>query len=208
MTEKRALLMIDLQNDFCKGGSLAIPDGDAVIPLANELQAYFDVVVATQDWHPHDHMSFVSYHPSAKVGDEIIVRQTPQTLWPDHCVQQTKGAEFHPDLHTQRIDRIFYKGIDQSIDSYSAFFDNAHLRSTGLGDYLLNLKIKNIYIMGLATDYCVKFSALDAVQLGFHVYLIEDACRGVELKSGEIANAINEMRHAGVEMTSVKQVRL
>jgi nicotinamidase/pyrazinamidase len=161
---------------------------------------YFDLVIATQDWHPSDHMSFASNHPDRRVGEKIIVKGMDQVLWPIHCVQDSPGAEFHPDLNTRKFARIFHKGVDKTIDSYSAFFDNAHLRSTGLAEYLRSENVEEIYVMGLATDYCVKFSALDARQLGFKVLLIEDGCRGVELNSGDIANSLTEMQEAGVEL--------
>ncbi|RDI48800.1 bifunctional nicotinamidase/pyrazinamidase [Aquicella lusitana] len=200
MAKKKALIMVDLQNDFCEGGHLAVPGGDEVIPLANQLQDYFDLVVATQDWHPQDHMSFASNHPAYGIGDVIVVDEIPQVLWPDHCVQHSKGAEFHPDLNTQKIEKIFHKGTDKKIDSYSAFFDNAHRRSTGLGEYLRSKEIEDVYIMGLATDYCVKYSSLDAAHLGFNVYVIEDACRGVELNPGDVARSWEEMRESGAHV--------
>ncbi|MBX3709266.1 MAG: bifunctional nicotinamidase/pyrazinamidase [Gammaproteobacteria bacterium] len=203
---KKALIMVDLQNDFCKGGSLAVPGGDEVIPLANELQAYFDLIIATQDWHPHDHTSFAANHPDKGVGDTIIIDGVPQILWPSHCEQSSRGAEFHPGLETRKVSKIFYKGVDKTIDSYSAFFDNAHQRSTGLDEYLRHEKIEDIYIMGLATDYCVKYSALDARQLGFNVYLIEDACRGVALKPGDIALSLEEMQAAGVRLVKSRDI--
>lgn len=203
---KTAFIMVDLQNDFCHGGNLEVPEGDAVVPLANQLQEYFDLIIATQDWHPEDHMSFASNHTGKKVYDVITINQLQQVLWPDHCVQNTHGAAFHPQLKTAKIQKIIFKGTDKSIDSYSAFFDNAHLRSTGLADYLREQQIDIIYIMGLATDYCVKYSCLDAIECGFQVYLIEDACRGVELHSGDIANAIQEMKKAGVKVVRVQDI--
>lgn len=203
---KKAIIMIDLQNDFCAGGSLAVPDADAVIPLANQLQDQFDLIVASKDWHPHDHMSFAAQHPGYGVGDVVVINDAPQVLWPVHCVQDTKGAEFHSELAVDKIDKVVYKGTDVNIDSYSAFFDNAHLRATGLDDYLVDKQVEDIYLMGLATDYCVKFSALDAVHLGFNVYVIQDACRGVELNPGDITAAINEMQAAGVKIISMKDV--
>jgi nicotinamidase/pyrazinamidase len=206
MTTKKALILVDLQNDFCPGGHLAVPGGDEIIPVANQLQSHFDVVVATQDWHPEDHISFASNHENRAVGEVIMTDDILQILWPVHCVQHTKGAEFHPQLETHRIHKIFYKGTDQKIDSYSAFFDNAKRRSTGLADYLHSMDIKNVYLMGLATDYCVKYSSLDAAQLGFNVYLIEDACRGVELTPGDIAKAKAEMTAAGIKMIESKSL--
>ncbi len=197
---KKALIMVDLQNDFCPGGALAVPEGDAVIALANQLQQKFDFVVATKDWHPADHVSFASQHAGKKIGDIIPVHGLDQVLWPDHCVQNSSGAEFHPKLNTAKIRRLFYKGIDSNIDSYSAFFDNEHLRSTGLGDYLLLEKVTDIYVLGLATDYCVKFSCLDAINLGFQVHLMIEGCRGVELNPGDVTQAIDAMEQAGVKV--------
>lgn len=206
MSNKKALIMVDLQNDFCAGGSLAVPDGDALIPIANELQHYFDFVIATQDWHPHDHMSFAANHAEHGVGDVIIVDEIAQVLWPIHCVQGTRGAELHPHLDTSKVTKIFYKGVDKAIDSYSAFFDNEHLRSTGLGEYLRDQGVTDIYIMGLATDYCVKYSTMDALKLGFNVYVILDACRGIDLKSGDLQSSIDEMRNGGADIISAKDV--
>jgi len=201
--KKRVLLLVDLQNDFCSGGSLAVPEGDVIVPLANQLQTYFDLVVATQDWHPQDHISFASNHPGRKVGETVQIKQMTQILWPDHCVQGSKGAEFHPGFNTQKIGKFIFKGTNSAIDSYSAFFDNAHLRATGLADYLNQENVEEVYIMGLATDYCVKYSCLDALALGFKVYVIEDACRGVELKLGDIQGALAEMRAAGARVIQV-----
>lgn len=206
MAQKKALILVDLQNDFCTGGKLAVPQGEAVIPLANELQDYFDVIVATQDWHPKGHTSFADNHPEFTVGDTIMINGMTQVLWPAHCIQGSEGAEFHPHLKLHEGVSIFQKGIEEKIDSYSAFFDNAHLRATGLGDYLRGQHVKEVYIMGLATDYCVKYSSLDAAHLGFTVYVIEDACRGVELFQGDIARAFAEMRAAGVKIISSQDV--
>lgn len=206
MTSKQALIMVDLQNDFCQGGSLAVPDGDAIIPVANRLQEKFDLVVATQDWHPQTHTSFASNHPDYSIGETIEIDGIIQVLWPDHCVQFSKGADFHPQLNTQKIAKVAHKGSDDKIDSYSAFFDNAHRRSTGLGEYLKSMHVKDVYIMGLATDYCVKYSSLDAVHLGFNVYVVEDACRGIDLKTGDIDSALAEMRHAGVHIVQTADI--
>ncbi|SRR5579883_1213909 len=206
MAKKKALIMVDLQNDFCQGGRLAVPGADEIMPLANRLQPLFDLVIATQDWHPKDHMSFASNHPRYAVGDVIVVNNIPQVLWPDHCVQNTKGAEFHPLLGLRHIDKIIHKGIDRHIDSYSAFYDNAHLRSTGLGEYLRSQGVEEVYLLGLATDYCVKYSSLDAIYLGFKVYVIHDACRGVELKPGDIAAAIKEIKESGAILVSSQDI--
>ena len=200
MIKKKSLLMIDLQNDFCTGGSLAVPFGEEVIPLANQLQACFELVIATQDWHPQDHASFASRHKGRQIGEVILLSDVSQILWPDHCVQQTKGAAFHPLLNTQKIKKIFHKGMNKTVDSYSAFFDNAHHHSTGLHDYLHAEHVSDIYLMGLATDYCVKYSALDAIHLGFNVFVIQDACRGVALQSDDIDLAFDEMKKAGARL--------
>ncbi len=206
MKGKKALIMVDLQNDFCKGGHLAVPGGDEVIAIANELQTHFDLVVATQDWHPHDHMSFAENHPGYSVGDVTTVDGLKQVLWPNHCEQDTNGASFHPELKTEHITKIFHKGVDKKIDSYSAFFDNAHRRSTGLGEYLQAENIQDVYVMGLATDYCVKYTSLDALHLKFAVYVIEDACRGVELNTGDIVKAKQEMLAAGAHLIHSSEI--
>lgn len=203
---KSALILIDLQNDFCKGGALAVPDGDEVIPLANELQTRFDLIVATQDWHPAAHKSFASNHANQKPGEIIELNGVSQTMWPDHCVQHTKGAEFHPRLKTGKIKKIFQKGMDIEVDSYSAFFDNKRMHQTGLEKYLRDQGVTDVYLMGLATDYCVKFSCLDAVQLNFKTHLIQDACRGVELKPGDVTRALEEMQQSGVHLTTAKEI--
>lgn len=192
-----ALVIVDLQNDFLLGGALPVPHGDEVIPLANELQQRFDLVLATQDWHPPDHGSFAPNHPGKKPGDRIILDGIEQILWPVHCVQNTHGAEFAPSFDTSRIARVFHKGIDPRIDSYSTFFDNAHRRSTGLGEYLKERSVKNVYLLGLALDYCVNYSALDARQVGFNTYVIVDACRGIGLEPGDLDHALDEMKRAG-----------
>ncbi len=194
----KALILVDLQNDFCPGGALPVPEGDRVIPLVNRLVARFDLVVATQDWHPGDHGSFAAGHPGKKPGDVIELHGLAQILWPVHCVRGTAGAEFHPGLDRSRIARVFQKGTDPRIDSYSGFFDNGRRKATGLEDYLREQGASEVYVCGLATDYCVESTALDAASLGFHAHLIEDACRGVELHPGDIARAIAEMQAAGV----------
>jgi nicotinamidase/pyrazinamidase len=192
-----ALIFVDLQNDFLPGGALAVPHGDEVIPVANELQQRFDLVVATKDWHPSDHGSFAANHKGKKPGDRIILDGIEQILWPVHCVQNTHGAEFATSFDTSRIAHIFHKGIDPKIDSYSTFFDNAHRRHTGLAHYLEQRGIKDIYLMGLALDYCVKYSALDARYLGLKTHVILDGCRGIELEPGDISRALEEMKRAG-----------
>ena len=184
------------------GGALAVPGGDEVIPIANELQSLFPLIVATQDWHPADHGSFASNHPGKQPGERIDLHGLEQILWPVHCVQDTPGAALVADLDTSRIERAFPKGADSAVDSYSGFFDNGHRKATGLGDYLARREMDTVYILGVATDYCVKFTALDACQLGFQTYLIEDACRGVNLQPGDVDKALSEMRAAGVTITN------
>jgi nicotinamidase/pyrazinamidase len=182
-----ALIIVDLQNDFCPGGSLAVREGDRVVPVINELQKHFALVVATKDWHPPGHSSFA-------------------TLWPPHCVQETAGAEFVAELDTSRFARVFLKGTDMEIDSYSGFFDNEHRRATGLGDYLKERGVSQVVIVGLATDYCVKFTALDARMLGFETTVVVDACRGVEVREGDTARALEEMAAAGVRVTESRRL--
>lgn len=194
----RALILVDLQNDFCPGGALAVPRGDEVIAIANALMPRFDLVVATQDWHPRDHGSFAANHPGRSPGDRIELSGLPQVLWPVHCVQGTRGAELHPQLDRSRIARVFQKGADPQVDSYSGFFDNGRCNSTGLGEWLREQGVAEVAVCGLALDYCVKATALDAVEAGFRTVLIEDACRGVELAPGDCAAAIAAMRAAGV----------
>lgn len=202
----RALVLVDLQNDFCPGGALAVKEGDKVVPLVNELQKKFDLVVATQDWHPKDHGSFASNHPGKKPGDVVDLYGIEQVLWPDHCVQGSKGAEFHSTLDRNKIARVIHKGTDQTIDSYSTFFDNGHRRSTGLENFLREKGVDEIYLAGLATDYCVKYSALDAVKLGLKTRVILDACRGINLKSGDVDRAIEEMKRAGVRIVEARAI--
>jgi nicotinamidase/pyrazinamidase len=193
----KALIIVDLQNDFLPGGALPVPHGDEVIPVANELQRHFELVLATKDWHPPDHGSFAANHRGKKPGDRIILDGIEQILWPVHCVQNTLGAEFAPTFDTSRIAYVFHKGIERNIDSYSTFFDNAHRRHTGLAHYLKERSIKDIYLLGLALDYCVKYSALDARQLGLNTHVILDGCRGIELQAGDIDQALEEMKQAG-----------
>ena len=175
----RALLLIDIQNDFLPGGRLAVADGDAIIPLVNDLQARFDLVVATQDWHPLGHQSFVSSHAGRAPFEQIDLHGLPQVLWPDHCTQASPGAELAPALNTERIEVIFRKGTNVEIDSYSAFFDNGHRKSTGLAKYLRGRGVTVVYVAGLAGDYCVYYSALDALAAGFETHVIVDATRAI-----------------------------
>jgi len=194
----KALILVDIQNDFVPGGALAVREGNTIIPIVNELMEGFELIVATQDWHPSNHGSFASNHQGKVPGDMIELNGLPQILWPTHCVQGSEGAEFVASLDMSKVARVFHKGTDVGIDSYSGFFDNGHRKATGLGAYLQEKGVTAVYVVGLATDYCVKFTALDAKGLGFTVYLIEDACRGVNLQDGDVEHAIEEMRNAGV----------
>jgi nicotinamidase/pyrazinamidase len=202
---KKAFLAVDIQNDFLPGGSLAVREGDLVIPLINKLVKDFDIVVASKDWHPSNHSSFAKNH-GKKVGEKILLKGLEQILWPVHCVQGSEGAEFSSDLDTSYFEKTFFKGTERDIDSYSAFFDNGLLKSTGLGEYLKGKKVTDLYIAGLTTDYCVKFSVLDAIQLGFKVYVILDACRAVNLKPGDNERVVDEMKDAGAEITTTAKV--
>lgn len=193
----KALLLIDIQNDFLPGGALAVPEGDLIIPLANALIAEHSIVVATQDWHPAQHASFAANHPGKSLYDQIDLHGLPQTLWPTHCVQQTGGALFAPGLATQSITRVFPKGTDPAIDSYSGFFDNGRRGDTGLSQWLREQGVTELTVCGLATDYCVKFSVLDALEQGFKVRVVIDACRGVNLQNGDCDRAIEEMSSHG-----------
>jgi nicotinamidase/pyrazinamidase len=195
-----ALILIDLQTDFLPGGALPVPQGDEVIAVANRVQAAFSLIVATQDWHPADHGSFAAHHAGRKPGELAELGGLPQILWPTHCVQGTRGAAFAPGLETTRFAQVFTKGTDREIDSYSGFFDNAHRKATGLGEFLRRSGVTEVYLLGLATDYCVKATALDARTLGFETNVIVDGCRGVDLHPGEVDRALSELRAAGVHL--------
>lgn len=197
---KKALVLVDIQNDFLPGGALPAPNGHEVIPIANKAQDYFDLVVASQDWHPVNHSSFAAQHPGRKPGEIIELQGIQQILWPNHCVENTQGAAFADNLNTQKIKKLFYKGSNINIDSYSAFFDNEHERSTGLGDFLKKEKVTDVYLLGLTTEYCIKFSALDAMRLGFNTYVIEDGCRGINLNPTDAVDALEELRQVGVKI--------
>ena len=197
----KTLLIIDVQNDFIPGGSLPVPEGDQIVSLINRLQKEFDLVVATQDWHPVGHASFASSHAGNKEFDVVKINGLDQVLWPDHCVQGSTGAEFHPQLETLRIESIFRKGTDPEIDSYSGFYDNAHLKSTGLTGYLKGKGVKELYVVGLAGEFCVYFSVLDALAEGFSVTLIEDATKPLDRNAFETAK-IDILRKGGKILSS------
>lgn len=195
-----ALILVDIQNDFLPGGALAVPEGDQIVPVVNRLLPRFALVVATQDWHPPDHGSFAANHPGRKPYEQADLDGLPQTLWPTHCVQYTGGALLAPGLDTRHVTRVFPKGTDPRVDSYSGLFDNGHRQSTGLAEWLREGSVTEVSVAGLATDYCVKFTVLDALREGFQVSLIEDACRGVNLAPGDVARALDEMRQSGVRV--------
>ncbi|PYQ12780.1 MAG: bifunctional nicotinamidase/pyrazinamidase [Acidobacteria bacterium] len=191
------LLAIDVQNDFCPGGALAVPRGDEVVPVMNRLARRFRHVALTQDWHPRGHVSFASSHPGRAPYERIQVAYGEQVLWPDHCVPGTPGAELHPGLDTLAADLIVRKGNDPRIDSYSAFYENDHRTSTGLAGYLRERGGRRLFLAGLATDFCVQYSALDARREGFDVFVVEDGVRGIDL-DGSLAAAWTRMAAAGV----------
>lgn len=191
----KALIIVDVQNDFVAGGSLEVPFGEQIVPLVNKLSEQFDLVVATQDWHPPSHKSFASNHPDKKPFGKIILGGLDQVLWPDHCVQGTAGAAFCHDLQLDRVEAIFRKGMDPQIDSYSGFYDNGHKKSTGLAGYLKERGVTSVYVCGLAGDYCVYFTAKDALKAGFKTFLIEDATRAISKKDFE--NAKETIRRLG-----------
>jgi nicotinamidase/pyrazinamidase len=192
------LLIIDVQNDFCAGGALAVADGDAVVSVVNRLSERFDHVVLTQDWHPRGHSSFATSHPGSAPFESIAMPYGQQTLWPDHCVQGTAGAALHPQLVTDRAELVIRKGFRASIDSYSAFHENDRKTPTGLAGYLRERGLRRIFLAGLATDYCVYYSAVDARQLGFDTVLVEAGCRAIDL-AGSLDAAWTAMAAAGVE---------
>jgi nicotinamidase/pyrazinamidase len=200
-TDADILLVVDLQNDFCPGGALAVRDGDAVVPLANRLMTAFPHVAMTQDWHPKNHFSFASANAGMLPFEIIEAPYGPQVLWPDHCVQGTSGAAFHPDLDPTRAELIVRKGYRRTIDSYSAFYENDHATPTGLGGYLRERGFDHVFLCGLATDFCVAYSALDARREGFAVTVIEDACRAIDL-DGSLRSQMDAMRAAGVTMAT------
>lgn len=183
----RALLLIDIQNDFTPGGSLAVPQGNEIIAVTNELQKHFDLVVATQDWHPPNHISFASNHKGKNNFEVVDLNGLQQVLWPNHCVQGTEGAEFSKELNMNKVEAIFRKGTDREIDSYSGFYDNGHRKTTGLANYLKGKDVKEVYLTGLAGDYCVYYTAKDALQEGFATYIIEDAVRAINAENFEKA---------------------
>jgi nicotinamidase/pyrazinamidase len=202
-----ALILVDIQNDFLPGGALAVPDGDAVVPVANALMDRFELVVATADWHPRGHVSFADSHPNGQIGQTITVGGVSQALWPVHCVRDTPGAAFSDTLNAGRIDRVIRKGTHRKLDSYSGFFDNARRGATDLEDLLRQKGVGRVFLCGLATDYCVRATVLDALELGFQTHLVLDGCRGVDVRPGDVERAIKEMGSAGARVTASTEVR-
>jgi nicotinamidase/pyrazinamidase len=194
----KTLIITDIQLDFLPGGALAVPDGDKIIPVINYLQKKFELVIATQDWHPKDHISFASNHVSKNPFDKIVWHDMEQILWPDHCIQSSKGAEFHPLLEVQRVEAIFRKGMDREIDSYSGFYDNGHKKNTGLAGYLRERNATELYFCGLAGDFCVQYSIKDALREGFAATLIEDATRSISEQ--EFQKVKNELALQGCKI--------
>jgi len=201
----KALLIVDLQNDFCEGGALEVPDGSTIVPVVNQLINSFDVIIQTQDWHPEDHASFASSHKGKKPNDTIEMDYGSQVLWPDHCVQGSKGAEFHPDLNTNKSQVIIRKGFRPQIDSYSAFYENDQKTKTGLTGYLKTRGITDLYAVGLATDFCVKWSVLDGLKEGFNMHIVKDAVKGIDI-DGSVESAWDEMKSEGVHVVHSESI--
>ncbi len=203
----KALVLVDIQNDFMPFGALPVADGDAVVATANELMPQFKFVVATQDWHPVGHASFASNHPGSAPGDTAEIDGRPQVLWPDHCVQNSPGASFHSALDIGGIHHVVRKGTDPHVDSYSGLFDNYHLKATGMEGILRDAGVASIVVMGLATDFCVRFTVLDALDLGFGVEVVEHGCRAVDLQPGDGRAALREMESGGARIVSSENMR-
>ncbi len=198
----KCLVVVDIQNDFMPEGALGVKGAHEIVPIINSLMPKFPLVVATKDWHPPNHCSFAATHPGKKVGDTVEIQGQTQILWPVHCVRNTPGAEFTPSLDTAFFSSIFYKGTDPEVDSYSAFYDNAHHRSTGLAEYLKTHAVTEVYLAGLTTEYCVLYSALDALDEGFKVSILLDACRGINLHPHDVDHALAAMTARGAKIIS------
>jgi nicotinamidase/pyrazinamidase len=200
LTSNDLLLVVDVQNDFCTGGRLAVAGGDQVIPIIHKIAPLFEHIIFTQDWHPPNHQSFASAHPGKRPFEQMRLSYGEQTLWPDHCVQGSKGAEFHPGLHLPQAELILRKGFRPQIDSYSAFFENDRATATGLAGYLRERNLTRVFLAGLAYDYCVAYSALDARRLGIPVVVVRDACRAIDL-NGSVAATEAQFAAAGVTLS-------
>jgi len=202
-----ALIVVDVQNDFMDDGALPVPTAYEVVPVVNRAMQHFDLVVATQDWHPADHGSFAENHPGKGAYEVVDLNGLDQVLWPTHCVQGDDGAAFVHGLDTQQFTEVFPKGTDPTIDSYSGFFDNGHRNSTGLSDWLKERGVTRVFVLGVATDFCVKFTALDAISEGFETTLLLDGCRGVNIAPGDVDRAVAEMKTAGVRISETAALR-
>jgi nicotinamidase/pyrazinamidase len=205
LAEHDVLIAVDVQNDFCPGGRLAVPDGDAVVPVINRLAQKYRHVVLTQDWHPPAHLSFASAHPGRKPFETIAAPYGPQELWPDHCVQDTPGAEFRRDLVAPHAELILRKGFRREIDSYSAFYENDHTTATGLAGYLKERGLTRVFLAGLAFDFCVRYSAEDAHRCGFAIVVIEDACRGIDV-NGSVAATRRKLMEIGATLVDADAI--
>ena len=202
----KALILIDIQNDFLPGGALGVPDGDHIIPVINNIQHKFNCIIATRDWHPANHGSFASNHVNKQPGEVIQLNGLTQILWPDHCIQGSPGAELSPLINQSLLSNVILKGTDPDIDSYSAFYDNGHLKETGLQTYLKRNGITSLYVAGLATDYCVYYTVKDALKLGYATTLITDATKGVNLHPDDSQKAITDMEKRGAQLTTSAQI--
>lgn len=200
------MIVVDVQYDFLPGGALEVPEGDKILPVVNKLIDQFDFVVATKDWHPEDHGSFAANHEGKEPGEVIDLDGLDQILWPVHCVQGTRGAEFSDQLDTSQFKKVFVKGTDSSIDSYSGLYDNGHRKSTGLSEYLKENEVDVVYIVGLAADYCVKYTVLDAIRDGFDTYLVTDGTRAVNMKPDDFDKALAEMKEKGAVLIESKDI--
>jgi len=203
ISNKDALIVVDVQNDFCTGGALAVPGGEKVVPAINRIAERFENIVLTQDWHPADHVSFVSNHPHRRPFDTIELSYGSQVLWPDHCVQGSRGADFHVGLQCTRASLVLRKGIHRDIDSYSAFYENDRMTSTGLAGYLRERGLKTLFFVGLAFDFCVRYSAEDARKAGFEAVVIEEACRGIDL-DGSVAATHRSLKSLGISIVGLE----
>ncbi len=206
MPNQDILIVTDVQNDFCPGGALAVKDGDQIVPLINRIMEKFHRVVATQDWHPQNQVSFASNHPGKKPYDVIDAGGVSQVLWPDHCVIGTPGADFHPDLHREKFHLIVRKGFNPLVDSYSTFLENDKKIKTGLDGYLKAVGADRVFLCGLATDYCVFFSAMDSVSFGFKTSVILDACKGIDIPDHNIDRAIKAMKDKGIKIINLSEL--
>jgi nicotinamidase/pyrazinamidase len=202
---KSALIIVDVQNDFCEGGSLAVPDANTIIPTINNLMNYFDYIVATKDWHPSNHKSF-AVNNNKPIFSIIDLNGLTQVMWPEHCIQNTEGSEFHPELNTSKINDIVFKGTDSEVDSYSGFYDNGRIHKTNLTELLDKNAITDIYIVGLATDFCVKWTALDGIDEGFTVHVIRNATRAVNMVDGDYELSLYELQKNGVYVMSSNEI--